>query len=145
MFTNIAIRVRAQYKTSQTGDKQTYVLEFFDKVALLPDYNTIDISDFQQLSQTFRKNQENKKRDFTNTTQKYRSSSPPPKKQNVAPTQTNVRTEDINDNYNLDLDLELEGAELNEEGYLILINLEGDQVYASEAQLRRQEAINAQE
>lgn len=47
IFTNLAVRVRTQFIASKTKDKQDKVLEFFDKVVLLEDYDTVDITDFQ--------------------------------------------------------------------------------------------------
>lgn len=92
IFTNLAVRVRIQFIASKTKDKQDKVLEFFNKVVLLEDYDTVDITDFQQLSKTFRSQKVIKKRNFAETQRFYRNTSPIPKKQQLAALESDVHT-----------------------------------------------------
>lgn len=116
IFTNLAVRVRVQIKNSKTQDKQEKVLEFFDKVALLEDYNTVDITDFQQLSKTFRSQKVLKKRDFAATQQFYRQTGPVPKKQQLVVLESNYRTSD--EQY-IDNNKDIEDSFVDDKGNLI--------------------------
>lgn len=73
IYVNLTIRIRQQYLKPQNkkADNWIKVLNFFNKVALLPAYDDVDLYDFQQLTSTFRTKKESKKRDFVATQQSY--------------------------------------------------------------------------
>lgn len=125
IYTNLAVRIRTQKKANKSKDEQEKVIEFQDKVALLKDYDSVDISDFQQLSQTFREKKESKKRDFAATKLNYRSSGLPPKKQTQPITKSNVRTSDKEIDNNNELDIERD-----EDGNVIEFDDNGDPIYS---------------
>lgn len=115
IYTNLAVRIRTQKKANKSKDKQEKVIEFQNKVALLKDYDSVDISDFQQLSQTFREKKESKKHNFATTKLSYRSSSPLPKKQTQPISESNVRTS----NKEIDNDLDKLDIERDEDSNIV--------------------------
>lgn len=124
IYTNLAVRVRAQKKANKSKDKQEKVIEFQDKVTLLKDYDSVDISDFQQLSQTFREKKESKKRNFTTTKLSYRSSSPLPKKQTQPISESNIRTS----SKEIDNDLDKLDIERDEDSNIVEFDNNGEPI-----------------
>jgi hypothetical protein len=79
------LEARRHINAGFTKDSRARLLDFYDTVALVEDHDDVDIDDFQQLSQKFRKEKSKKKRDLSEATAAFSSIGPKPKK--TRPTQ----------------------------------------------------------
>lgn len=55
IFVNLGVEARRHINAGLTKDSHARLLDFYDTVALVEDHDDVDIDDFQQLSQRFRR------------------------------------------------------------------------------------------